>query len=66
MPMTRISRFSKKILLSQSTEKLCRRTILRFKKFVVSKNITDKRVGRGKEFHVNLSVFFVSQYRKTS
>ena len=60
------SRFSIEILLSHSTKKLRRGTFLRFTKFVVSKNIMEKRVGGGKEYHDNLSTFFVSQYRKTS
>ena len=57
MPMRGFSQIYRENLLSHSTEKLCRRTFLRFKKFVVSKNITDKRVRGGKEYHVNLSFF---------
>ena len=58
LPMRRVSRFSKEILLSHSNEKLRRGTFLRFTKFVVSKIFMDKRVGGGKEYHVNLSIFF--------
>ena len=65
-PMRGISRFSNESLLSHSTEKLRRETFLRSTKFLLSKKIMDKRVGGGEEYHVNLSVFFVSQYRKTS
>ena len=57
MPRRGISRFPKKKLLSHSTEKLRRGTFLRFTKFLLSKNIMDKRVGGGKEYHVNLSIF---------
>ena len=44
-------------MLSQSTENFRRGTFLRFTKFLLSKNIKDKRVGGGKVFHVNLSFF---------
>ena len=57
MPMRGISRFSGGILLSHSTEKLRRGTFLRFTKFLLSKNIMDKRVGGGEEYHLNLKIF---------
>ena len=59
-PMRGISRFSKENLLSHSTEKLRRGTFLRFTKFLLSKNIMDNKVGGGKEYHVNLSSFFLT------
>ena len=65
MPMRGISGILKK-LLSHGTEELRGGTFLRFTKFLLSTNFVDKRVGRGKEYHDNLSIFFVSQYRKTS
>ena len=58
--MRGISRFSQDFLLSHSTERLRRGTFLRFTKFLLSKNIMDNRVGGGKEYHVNLSIFFLT------
>ena len=64
--MRGISRFSRETLLSHSIEKLRWGTFLHFTKFLLSENIMDKRVGGRKEYHDNLSIFFVSQYQKTS
>ena len=64
--MRGITRLSNENLLSHSTEKLRRGTFLRFTKFLLSKKNLDKRVGEGEEYHVNLLIFFVSQYQKTS
>ena len=63
----RVSRFSVKIVLSQSTEKLRRGTLLCFTKFLVSKKFMDKR-GRGEEGSITIfcRIFLVSQCRKTS
>ena len=47
MPKRRISRFSVENLLSHSTKKLCRGTLLCFTKFLVSKKFMDKRGGGG-------------------
>ena len=47
MPKKGISRFSIENLLSHSTEKLRRRTLLCFRKFRVSKNFMDKKGGGG-------------------
>ena len=66
MPMRGISGFFNENLLSHRTEKHRRGTFLRFTKNLQSKKIMDKRVVEGEEYHVNLSIFFVSQYRKTS
>ena len=52
-----VSRYSVNFFLSRSTEKLRWGSFLRFTKFLLSKNIRDKRVGGGKVFHVNLSFF---------
>ena len=46
MPMSGISRISIESLLFHSTEKLCWGTLLCFTKFLVSKNLMDKRGGR--------------------
>ena len=64
MPMWGVSRFSKGNLLSHSTEKFRGGTFLCFKKFLLSKNIMDKRVGGGKEYHVNLSLFMSHSTKK--
>ena len=45
MSMRGISRFSIEILLSQSAEKLRRRTLLCFEKFLASKNVSANRGG---------------------
>ena len=45
MPMRGISRFSKETLLSHSTEKLRRETILLITNIMLSKNFMDKRWG---------------------
>ena len=44
--MRGISRFSKEVLLSHSTEKLREETFLCFTKFLVSKIFMDKRLGK--------------------
>ena len=49
--MGRVSGISVKIVLSHSTEKLRRVTLLRFTKFLVSKKFMDERGGRGREYH---------------
>ena len=49
MPMRGKSRFSIENLLSRSTEKLRRGTLLCFTKFLVSKKFVDKRGGRRRE-----------------
>ena len=41
-----VSRYSVKIILSHSTEKLRRGTFLVHTKFLVSKNFMDKRLGK--------------------
>ena len=52
MPMRGTSRFSIENLLSHSSEKLYRGTLLCFTKFLVSKNFIDKRGGGGgREYH---------------
>ena len=56
-----LSRFSDGEFLSHSTEKFRRRTLLCFKKFLVSKSFTHKR-GASRCYRK----FFVSQDRKTS
>ena len=68
MPKRGISRFSIEHLLSCSTEKLRRGTILSFTKLLVSKKLMDKRGGGGRERVSRFSVekFFVSQCRKIS
>ena len=63
MPMRGISRFSIENLLSHSTEKFRRGTLLCFTKFLVSKKFMDKRGGDITIFCQN---FFVSQCRKFS
>ena len=55
MPKSRKSRFSIENLLSHSTEKLRRGTLLRFTKILVSKKFMDKRGGG---YHDFLSKFF--------
>ena len=57
MPKRAISRFSIENLLSHSTEKLRRGTLLCFTKFLVSKKFKDKRGGG---YHDFLSNFFLS------
>ena len=58
-----ISRYSVRICLSHITEKSRRRTLLCFKRILVSNNFVDKR-GRGiRNFHRN---FLVSHYRNAS
>ena len=57
------SRLSVEILLSRSTEYL-RRGNLCFRKFLVSKNVKDKREGGG--ITTFCRKFLVSQYRKIS
>ena len=52
MPMRGIARFSIENLLSHSTEKLCRGTLLCFTKFLVSKKFMDKRAGGVSRFSV--------------
>ena len=58
-----LSRFSVKILMAHSTEELRSGTLLCFTKFLVSKNVRDKR---GREYHVLPSNCCVSQYRINS
>ena len=55
MPKRGISRFSIENLLSLSTEKLRRGTILCFTKLLVSKKLMDKRGGGRREYHDFLS-----------
>ena len=62
--MRGISRFSVENLLSHSTEKLRRGTILCFTKLLVSKNLMDKRGGGGREYHDFLSKSFLSHSAK--
>ena len=62
--MRGISRFSVENLLSHSTEKLRRGTILCFTKLLVSKNLMDKRGGAGREYHDFLSKSFLSHSAK--
>ena len=60
MPKRGISRFSIENLLSRSTEKLRRGTILCFTKPLVSKKLMDKRGGGGREgYHDFLSKIFL-------
>ena len=62
--MRGISPFSVENLLSHSTEKLRRGTILCFTKLLVSKNLMDKRGGAGREYHDFLSKSFLSHSAK--
>ena len=50
----RVSRFSVKIILSHSAENFRRGTFLSFRKFLVSKNVRDKREGRVSRFSVKI------------
>ena len=59
MPERGILRFSIENLLSRSTEKLRRGTILCFTKLLVSKKLMDRR-GGGREYHEFLSKSFLS------
>ena len=60
MPKRGISQFSIENLLSHSTEKLRRGTLLCFTKLLVSKKLMDKRGGGGTEYHDFLSKSFSS------
>ena len=60
MPKRGISRFSIENLLSLSTEKLRRGTLLCFTKLLVSKKLMDKRGGGGREYHDFLSKSLLS------
>ena len=66
----RVSRFSVEKFLSHNAEKFHRGILLRFTKFLVSKNFTDKRGGGGEEEEGSITIFcrkvFVSQCRKIS
>ena len=55
-----LSRFFVKNLMAYNTEKLCSGTILRFTKFLVSKNVRDRS---GREYHNFPSNCYVSQYQ---
>ena len=68
MPKRGKSRFSVENLLSHSTKKLRRGTLLCFTKLLVSKKLMDKRGGGGREGVSRFSVekFLVSQCRKNS
>ena len=58
--MRGISQFSVENLLSHSTEKLRRGTLLCFTKLLVSKKLMHKRGGGGREYHDFLSKNFLS------
>ena len=60
MPKRGISQFSIENLLSHSTEKLRRGTLLCFTKLLVSKKLMDKGGGGGRDYHVFLSKSFSS------
>ena len=67
MPMSGISRISIESLLFHSTEKLCWGTLLCFTKFLVSKNLMDKRGGEdGGSITIFGHNFFLSQCQKFS
>ena len=57
MPMRGISRFSIENLLSHSTEKLRRGTLLRFTKFLISKKFMDKRGRREGVSRFSVKIF---------
>ena len=65
-----ISQFSMENLLSHSTEKLRKGTLLCFRKILVSKNFLDKKGGEKGEEERSITIFyrkfFVSQCRKFS
>ena len=51
MPKRGITRFSFKTLLSDSHDKFRRRTLLCFRKFLLSKKIMDMMGAGGREYH---------------